>query len=79
MESCVASTGNCFGGVTCRLTLVSYGEELFSHPGTFIRISRQIIINFDEIRWENVDRVHLTQDKEEGWVHVNLIMSFGAP
>jgi len=36
-------------------------------------------MNFDEIRWENEYRLYLTQDKEEGRVPVNMVMSLGIP
>jgi hypothetical protein len=38
-----------------------------------------IRIDLREIRWEDVDWIHLAQDRDQWWVVVNTVMNFRAP
>jgi hypothetical protein len=38
-----------------------------------------INIDLKEIGWEGVDWIHLAQDRDHWWAHVNMVMNFWVP
>jgi hypothetical protein len=38
-----------------------------------------IKMNLAEIGWEGMDWIHLAQDKDQWWVHVNMVMNLWGP
>jgi hypothetical protein len=36
-------------------------------------------MNLREIGWESVDWMHLAQDKDQWWAHINMAMNLQVP
>jgi hypothetical protein len=49
----------------------------FGKPG--LRWENNIKINFQDIRWEDVDWLHLAQDMDKWWVVVSTVTNLQIP
>jgi hypothetical protein len=52
-------------------------EEPLGRPRR--RWNDNITIDLREIKWENVDWIHLAQDMDQWWAFVNTVMKLGFP
>ena len=53
------------------------GKRLLGEPGCRWEDNGEIEIK--EIRWEDVDWIHMAQDRVQGWGLVNVVMNLHVP
>jgi hypothetical protein len=59
--------------------LVSKPEGRKPHRRPRHRWEDKIIMDLREIGWEVVDWMHLAQDRDQWWAHVNMVMNLQVP
>jgi hypothetical protein len=57
----------------------SVGKPEWRNHSEDLRVDGKIIMDLREIWWEDVDWIHLAQDREQWWAFVNTVMNIWIP